>query len=79
VHAPQKPPPQPNFVPVNLSRSRNTHNRGMSSGTLSSECRVSLTTISIMRCLLNVVVQRGALHEWMRDKGRVLAVIIESR
>jgi hypothetical protein len=32
-----------------------------------------------MRCLLNVVVQRGALHEWMRDKGRVLAAIIESR
>jgi hypothetical protein len=32
-----------------------------------------------MRCLLNIVVQRGALQEWIRDKGRVLAVIIESR
>lgn len=34
VHAPQRPAPQPNFVPVSSSVSRNTHSSGVSGETL---------------------------------------------
>src|SRR5271167_3843142 len=33
VHAPQRPAPQPNFVPVNSSVSRRTQSRGVSGAT----------------------------------------------
>src|SRR6476619_7464511 len=46
VHAPQRPWPQPNFVPVMVSTSRSVHSKGISSGT--SRLRAFPFTLSVI-------------------------------
>src|SRR5574340_1522537 len=51
VHAPHKPAPHPNFVPVRPSASRSTQSSGVS-GATSSACRTPFTTNSMEAMLL---------------------------
>jgi hypothetical protein len=46
VHDPHNPCPQPNFVPVNASSSRNTHKRGVSGGE-ETDCGFPLMVSSV--------------------------------
>src|SRR5580698_946778 len=52
VHAPQRPAPQPNFVPVSSSVSRSTHSKGVSSETL------TFFSLPLMRSVISAIAFR---------------------
>src|SRR5688572_12027346 len=63
VQAPQKPAPQPYFVPVNPTWSRITHSRGVL-GSVSTDTGLSFNVNEAMRSLPEL-----ALYSPLRDRG----------
>src|ERR1700680_3590466 len=70
VQAPQSAMPQPNFVPVMPSTSRNTHKRGVSVSTSTVRSTpltlivVAITTSRLDRCSIGC----SSTHEWISTR-----------